>query len=144
MKVEEVARDRSLVSPSLRPADRAVRTAFVVVRVRGMLRADPSLQEPEKPNELNPAKRAQVVAQLGTEIPKAAAAYTAIWSRVSADAAANKLLPLDGPAGVDLRIGARCLRLLRLRPPEIRNRIVFTVVWLAVATHPALLDPARI
>ena len=120
MQLAELARDPTLVPTSLSREERSMRGGFIVVRVRTLRAAvsDPA----DIPNADVPALRTQ----LTVEITQAVAAYTAIHTRVNADAAAGRLLPqLDDAFGLriagrfdeyavhqteDRRVGSQCQR----------------------------------
>jgi hypothetical protein len=137
MKLAELARDRTLVPPSLSGEERSMRGGFIVVRVRTLRAAAPD--PADIPDGDIPALRTQ----LAGEIAQAAAAYTAIRTRVNADAAGGKLLSL---ANVDARMRRKYLAsgLLPGSLEGLRQRLVRSLVWWATGVHAALLSPARL
>src|SRR5262249_32215829 len=115
---------------------RSVRRGFIITRVRSKLRHDPSLvedsQQPVK--KLAATKLPEIRAELARDIPRADLAYEEIWSLVARDAAQSKLLPLESSPPIWRKYRGRIGS-----PRAMRRRLIFQIVWRAVAADSSLL-----
>lgn len=114
-----------------------MRGGFIVIRVRQIRSAAPD------PTDIPTADVPALRSQLTTEIAQAVTAYNSINTLVTADATANKLLPLSG---VDRRMRNSYIA-LDFIPDSLtamRTRIVRQLVWWSVAVDSTLLAPAKV
>jgi hypothetical protein len=137
MRLAELTRDTTLVPAGLNREERSMRGGFIVIRVLKIRSAAPD------PTDIPTADVPALRSQLTTEIAQAVTAYNSINTLVTADATANKLLPLSG---VDRRMRNSYIA-LDFIPDSLtamRTRLVRHLVWWSVAVDSTLLAPAKI
>jgi hypothetical protein len=159
VKISQLATDPSLVPSNLKPLERSVRAGFITIRLRAMLKQDPSLQASGKPGEVADGSVGGpngVKAKLAGEVTKAAAAAAQIATRMTNDEAAGKLLPLDAADDGSTEIDAKLLdEYVRPNPVGLdapttdglkakRKELVTTISWWAMAVHDPLQQPGKL
>lgn len=91
MRLQDFARDTTLVPRSLSVIERSMRGGYITIRVRQIRAADPD------PTDVPDADIPALRTQLASEITQAQAAYTTIRSRVDADVTTGELFSLFTP-----------------------------------------------
>ncbi len=137
--LRDLLKDTNIISNKLVGEEREFAKNFVHRRVRLLIDANPSFEDPSRPGDLTPVATKGVAIALIKEMADVRTALTAIRVRVQADVKKGLHLPVDRTAT------ARVLD----QPPSgdaasMRERLILSVVYQATAWDIRFAEPANL
>lgn len=137
--IEKLRNDPLLVPRNAREWQKSALRGFIDIRVRNILRSDPSLCSPTDPNDVADNKLQQVRTLLATEMATINHVAWIVMDRLNASA---RHLHLDQE--VDARLRTRYSYVIGTIKPtvgdleQLRRRMMFSIICRALADNPAL------
>jgi hypothetical protein len=137
--LRDLLKDRDIISASLGREERLFAENFVARRVRLLIDANPSFNNPARPGDLTDIATKGVGFALVKEIPLVRSALAAIQTRVKADANNGVHLPVDSSA----------TKRVRDKPPagnaaSTRQRLLLSIVYQATAWDIRFAEPSNL
>jgi hypothetical protein len=137
--IRDLLKDKQIITDTLTGEERVFAKDFVLRRVRLLIDANPTFNDPKRPGDLTEQATFGVGLALRTEIPKVRTALTEIQKRVTADV----------KKGLHLPIGSSVKRRVLDLPPagdahSMRQRLIMSIVFQAAAWDIRFAEPASI